>query len=100
MVNKNNFLSIRVFHEDEIKNFLNKILLIFRKYKLKMNYYKKKKKCLKNTILRSPHVNKTARDQIELYSIEYFFDISKNNNNLLNFFFIYSKKIYKFIFKD
>ena len=43
MVNKNNFLSIRVFHEDEIKNFLNKILLIFRKYKLKMNYYKKKK---------------------------------------------------------
>lgn len=45
----------------------------------------------KNTILRSPHVHKKARDQIEIQHISYFFKI-RNGFNWL--FFLISLKKY------
>lgn len=99
MQKNKSFFSISVFHQKEILKFLNQIFLFFGKYKLKLNYYKKKEKRLKNTILRSPHVNKTARDQIELYTIEFFFELSEKKSTLIEFFLFILKKYTLFSFK-
>jgi ribosomal protein S10 len=99
MVKKNtSFFSITVFHHKEISRFLNQIFLFFRKYKLNLQYYKKKEKKSKNTILRSPHVNKTARDQIEIYSSEFFFK-AQDEPNLIQFFLFILKKYSLFSLK-
>ena len=93
MLIKNDFLKITTSHQNEFTNFSNQMLLALKKYKLTFNYIKKTEKKIKSTILRSPHVNKTARDQIELYSVTYYFNL---HNDLFKFFLFIFKKYIKF----
>ena len=58
--------------------------LNLKKIKLKINYLKKKINLKKNTVLRSPHVNKTARDQIELKILKFNIKLSFSNLNSFN----------------
>ena len=82
-------LIITTFHEKEFYKFYKNLELVLQKYRLHLSF-DKKIKTKKMTILRSPHVNKSARDQIELKSIKNYFIL--NDNRLINFFlFIYFK---------
>ena len=93
MLGKNDFLKITTSHQNEFMNFSNQMLLALKKYKLTFNYIRKVERRIKSTLLRSPHVNKKARDQIELYSITYYFNL---DNNLFKFFLFIFKKHIKF----
>jgi hypothetical protein len=73
MLIKNNSLIISSNQKDSLKIFIKNMYLLFKKYKIKLNYFNKKEVQKKFTILRSPHVHKSARDQIELYTIKHFF---------------------------
>ena len=98
MIKEKKILILTTIHQENFKNFLEKVLLSFKKYKLDLVYVKKKEK-KKFTILRSPHVNKSARDQIELRSFKYYFSFDKKST--FNFFlFLFSKyNQYSFKFK-
>jgi ribosomal protein S10 len=86
---KNNYLNITTFQKDTIKTLSKIIFFLFKKYKTQLfyNYMQIKKKKL--TILRSPHVHKKARDQLEIKKIKHNF-ISKNYK-LTDFFFYFFK---------
>jgi len=78
MIKEKTFLILTTIHHKNFKAFLGKVVLSFKKYKLDLVYIKRKDdKKKKFTILRSPHVNKSARDQIELKSFKYCFLFKK-----------------------
>jgi len=88
---KYNLLNITTPHQKEFDTaFKNHILFFSKKYKIKINEYIRKSYKKKYTILRSPHVNKSARDQIEIISIEYIFLFEESI--LWNFFMLLFKK--------
>jgi ribosomal protein S10 len=87
------------------KNSLNNFFLFFNKtpvlyFNIFKKYFNKKKKIKKFTILKSPHVNKTAQEQFEIrifsrqlniYSsknLKYLIDFKKIKNNLLSAIFV------------
>jgi ribosomal protein S10 len=84
-------------HQQNFDNFLKKTLFSFKKYKLDLQYTKKKGNKKKFTLLRSPHVNKDARDQIELKYEKFYFILK--NKVLLKFFLFIFKKIHQYSFK-
>jgi hypothetical protein len=86
---KNNYLNITTFHKDTIKTFSKIIFFLFKKYKTQLFYNHMQIKKKKSTILRSPHVHKKARDQLEIKKIKHNF-ISKNYK-LTDFFFYFFK---------
>ena len=83
------------FHKKPINEFLTHLKLFLKKNcilsqnKAIICLTKTKKK--KETILRSPHVNKKARDQIEIKHVTNIFYID-NFFNWKNFFFYINKK--------
>ena len=87
------------------KNSLNNFFLFFKKppvlhFNILKKYFNKKKKIKKLTILKSPHVNKTAQEQFEIrtfsrqlnvYSpknLKYLIYFKKIKNNLLSDIFV------------
>lgn len=79
---------------DYISSNLSKWILLNFKQDFKFSFIKLPKKYNKYTVLRSPHVNKTARDQFELitHSLICVINIS-NTSNIEDFF----KNFYKYI---
>jgi ribosomal protein S10 len=78
MINNKRILILTTIHQKNFNNFLKKVLLSFKKYKLDLKYIiKHNERKKKFTILRSPHVNKNARDQIELKHFKYYFSLKK-----------------------
>ena len=88
-------IQLTAFHQKPISDFLMRLQLFCRKNRVSPGNYniitKKTAKTKKETILRSPHVNKKARDQIQvthvtnILSIDGFF-------NWKHFFFYLKKK--------
>lgn len=70
-------VQIITFHSREFEMITSQIKFILHKYSLPFSNYKKLKKKRKYTVLRSPHVNKTARDQIELQATVYVIDLNE-----------------------
>ena len=97
MLIKNNSLIITYNHKESLNTFIKNMYLLVKKYKLNLIYFNKVISTKKFTILRSPHVHKAARDQIELFSIKHFFYF--NNNFVLKFFLMLFKKLKTFQFK-
>ena len=98
MIKEKKILVLTTIHHKNFNNFLGKVVLFFKKYKLDLVYVKKKnEKKKKLTILRSPHVNKTARDQIELKTFKYYF--SFENKVSFNFFLSIFTKFNQYPFK-
>jgi ribosomal protein S10 len=93
---KKNSLAITNLHEVNFKHFLKNTFVLFRKYKINLQYKKKLLKKRKITILRSPHINKTARDQMELFSIKNIFSFKENN--LITFYLFIFSKVTRFEF--
>lgn len=59
------YLKIYSFHNSFIEKFIKNIELLLKKNNLQYNIYTLPIKNDKYTILRSPHVNKSARDQFQ-----------------------------------
>jgi hypothetical protein len=98
-----NQIKLTSFHESNILDFFNKLKIVCGKSALKHTGTKIIKK--KYTILKSPHVNKKARDQIEIKHISHFFKSKnlffllywKQYNNLslqLSYKHFYSQKVF------
>ena len=101
------------YSSEQSLDFLKKVKLLTKKIKIgdkSLIFSKLNKKSNQNTILRSPHVNKKARDQIKIDHI-YNLVSSKNKNiyKILmlinantsykgNFTYIVNEKVYFFIF--
>tara|TARA_B110000902_G_scaffold267106_1_gene358266 strand:- start:451 stop:867 length:417 start_codon:yes stop_codon:yes gene_type:complete len=98
MIKEKKILILTTIHQKNFNNFLEKILLSFKKYKLDLKYItKKNEKSKRFTILRSPHVNKSARDQIELKHFKYYFSLKKKV--VFNFFLSLFNKFNQYSFK-
>jgi ribosomal protein S10 len=71
-------LKITSFHKKYLQNFIQKLkILCYNKYLRNFLIYKGSKTIKKkHTLLKSPHVNKKARDQIEIQHISHFFKIT------------------------
>jgi ribosomal protein S10 len=86
MIKYNSSLKITDYSESQLNNFCETLKILGEKDKIYLNFKLKNpiKKSKQNTILRSPHVNKKARDQIK---IEYFskYIHFKNNYKSYNF---------------
>lgn len=80
-----NKIKLTSFHESYIQDFVRKLKIVYGKTFLVYTGSKIIRK--KNTILKSPHVNKKARDQIETQHISYFFKTK-------NLFFLFYWKQY------
>lgn len=89
----NSTLKITSFHKNYIQNFVQKLkILCYKKYLKNFLIYKGSKTLQKkSTLLKSPHVYKKARDQVEVQHISHFFKIKSHFNFL---FFILSFKKY------
>ena len=87
---KNNCLTITNIHKNGLDIFYKKFTLLLKKNCINFYYFNKKKCNKKLTILRSPHVNKSARDQIEVNNLKHFFIF--NSLNLTEFFLHFLKK--------
>lgn len=87
---KNNLLVFSTLHKDGFAPFLKNIRLTFKKFAATFYYFNKKKCNKKMTILRSPHVNKSARDQISISCIKHFFIF--RNSDLKDYFMFFFKK--------
>jgi hypothetical protein len=93
---KNNYLIIKNIHKDGLQRFYQKISFLFKKHCINFFYFNKKKINKRLTILRSPHVNKSARDQIEINTNKHFFIF--NSMSLTNLFLYFLKKNAKDLF--
>jgi ribosomal protein S10 len=96
-------IKIVSFDDQLTKNFINKLKVIGvqKSYKNCLQYKGSLNKKKKNTILKSPHVFKKARDQIEIQHISDFFEIKTHFNWL---FFLcnfkqYNNNPFKFDYK-
>jgi len=85
---KNAYFKITSFHKKYLQDFTKKLKLLCGNSLIKTGSKNIKKK---NTILKSPHVNKKARDQIEIQHISHFFKIKSKFNFL---FFLLNFKLY------
>jgi small subunit ribosomal protein S10 len=76
------YLKIYSFHHSFINKFIKNIELLLNKNNLQYNIYNLPIKNDKYTILRSPHVNKSARDQFQktTYKKQIKIKLSKNIN--------------------
>jgi ribosomal protein S10 len=74
-----------------ILKFINILKTIAKKRKILLVCKKLKEKQKKYTILKSPHVNKKARDQIKTKTIEHIIQF-KNYKNFSFFYYFFSKK--------
>ena len=93
MLKKKHFKSgiiIASFNIHEIQNFLKKCKIIGDINKKNLIFKKLKIISKKNTILKSPHVNKKARDQIQIKSFFYFLKFNKTFN--IRFFILLLNK--------
>ena len=91
-------LKLTSYHKKPILNFLLSLQQVSKKNKifLKKNGVKNLKK--KYTILKSPHVNKSSRNQIEINNFHYFIFFEKNIE-FWYFIFFYLIKIIKLSLK-
>jgi len=112
MIKYKSSFKLTAYSLEQSIEFLKKVKLITKKIKIgdkSLKILNLKKKSNKNTILRSPHVNKKARDQIK---IDHIFNlissknkniytvlmmINKNNSYKGNYTYISNEKVYFFI---
>ena len=88
-------IKVTSFHKKPINDFLKHLKLFLKKNRISIENKDlitlKKKNKKKETILRSPHVNKKARDQIEIQHVTNIFYID-NFFNWKHFFFYLNSK--------
>ena len=88
----NNILKLTSFNKHSTQNFATQLEIFLKKTKIflkKKGDYSINKKY---TILRSPHVHKKARDQLQVKHITTSFYISKKFNWSLFFYFLNKQK--------
>jgi ribosomal protein S10 len=112
MIHYKSSFKVTSYSLEQSVDFLKKVKLLTKKIKIgdkSLIFSKLNKKSNKNTILRSPHVNKKARDQIKIDHIYNL--ISSKNKNIYkilmlinantsykgNFTYIINEKVYFFI---
>jgi len=78
------YLKIYSFHISFIKKFVNNIELLLKKNDIQYSLYNLPIKNDKYTILRSPHVNKSARDQFQKTTYKKQIKIKLSNNFSIN----------------
>ena len=83
--NKLSSFRITAYHDQSILNFFKTLSLFCKKSRIFLYCKNKKINCKKHTILRSPHVNKKARDQIQIKNIIYTFYTKGSERNWLYF---------------
>ncbi len=83
-------LKISSFNSKITRHFLNRFSLMQLKNRLTVQLKGARSILKKNTILRSPHVNKKARDQIQVSHISRFF-LPVNSFNWFAFLRLYTR---------
>lgn len=91
-------ISITSKNKNSIKDFFLFLNKIFKNFNIVTKYLKKKKKKKVLTILKSPHVNKTAQEQFETRLFTSQITIYYSSKSLL--FIIFLKKIKIYLFPD